>query len=335
MSRVATAAAAATALPPKVEPCEPGWKHAATSLVASAAPIGMPLAERLRERHDVGRDAALLVGEERPRAAHADLDLVEDQQHAALVAELPGARQVVGARHDHAALAEDRLEQERRRGVGESALERGHVVVGHVAESARQRLEADPHLLLAGRGQGRERPAVEGAEGRDDLVAAAAVGVAPAPRQLDRGLVGLGAAVAEEDLVGERVRAEQLREARLGLAVMEVRDVEELGGLGADGIGDRPRCVAEVGDREAGEEIEVLAAVGVPQAGALAADEGHGRPRVGGHQVAIGTDDDVVVAHDAGERGEYSVQRTRLSTKRVAGSAEPPAGPRRPVGRAP
>ena len=55
--------------------------------------------------------------------------------------------------------------------------------------------------------------------------------VAPASRELDRRLVRLGAAVAEEHAVGERVRAEQLGEPRLRLAVVQVRDVEQLRGL--------------------------------------------------------------------------------------------------------
>ena len=45
-------------------------------------------AEALGERHDVGHDAALLVGEQRAGAAHAGLHLVEDQQQPVSVAEL-------------------------------------------------------------------------------------------------------------------------------------------------------------------------------------------------------------------------------------------------------
>ena len=44
-------------------------------------------AERLGERHDVGRNAGPLIGEQLAGAAHAALHLVEDQQQAVLVAQ--------------------------------------------------------------------------------------------------------------------------------------------------------------------------------------------------------------------------------------------------------
>src|SRR5262249_31604024 len=44
-------------------------------------------ADSLRNRHDVGRDAEPVIGEELSGAADAALDLVEDQEQAALVAE--------------------------------------------------------------------------------------------------------------------------------------------------------------------------------------------------------------------------------------------------------
>ena len=90
----ATAAAQASGLPPKVVPCAPGVKAAATRSVAQQRTDRHAAAERLRERHDVGHDARLLVGEERPGAAHAGLDLVEDQQEVAPVGERAQAAQV-------------------------------------------------------------------------------------------------------------------------------------------------------------------------------------------------------------------------------------------------
>ena len=76
----ATAAAHASGLPPKVVPCEPGVKAAATRSVVQQRADRHPAAERLRERHHVGDGVRLLVGEERTGAADAGLDLVEDQQ---------------------------------------------------------------------------------------------------------------------------------------------------------------------------------------------------------------------------------------------------------------
>ena len=57
-------------------------------------------------------------------------------------------------------------------------------------------------------------------------------------------------------------------------------------GLLADCRNDPRVAVPRIVDREPGEEVEVLPAVGVPKPGALAADELHRCPRVGGHRVA-------------------------------------------------
>ena len=48
--------------------------------------------QRLGAGQDVGRDALVLIGEPLAGAAHAGLHLVEDQEHAVLVAQLPQAR---------------------------------------------------------------------------------------------------------------------------------------------------------------------------------------------------------------------------------------------------
>ena len=68
-------------------------------------------AERLGQRHDVGRDAGALVGEQVAGAAHAGLHLVEDQQQAVLVAKFAQRPQERRLDHAHAALAHDRLDQ--------------------------------------------------------------------------------------------------------------------------------------------------------------------------------------------------------------------------------
>ena len=91
--------------------------------------------QRLGARQDVGRDARVLVGEPLARAAHAGLDLVEDQEHAAAIAELAQAREVVGRRDVDPALALDRLDQDRGRLVVEHLGDRVEVVVGHVREA--------------------------------------------------------------------------------------------------------------------------------------------------------------------------------------------------------
>ena len=70
-------------------------------------------------------------------------------------------------------------------------------------------------------------------------------------------------------------------------------------------------CVAEVGDGEAGEEVEILLAVGVPEVRPFAPDERHRRPEIGVHEVRVGALDDVLALHGpaVGKRGILCVTR--------------------------
>ena len=59
-------------------------------------------ADALAERHDVGRDAGVLVVEELAGPAHAGLDLVEDQEEAVRVGERAQLLQELIGRRPHA-----------------------------------------------------------------------------------------------------------------------------------------------------------------------------------------------------------------------------------------
>ena len=85
-SSTALAAATASGLPPKVEPCDPGVMPAAASAVARQAPDRKAAAERFRQRHHVRRHAGALIGKQLAGAAHAGLHFVENQKHALFVA---------------------------------------------------------------------------------------------------------------------------------------------------------------------------------------------------------------------------------------------------------
>ena len=81
----------ASGLPPNVLPCSPGLEDAEHVLVGDdRGHRHDPAAERLAEDEHVGPDALVLARERRPGAAEARLDLVGDEQHAALGAELAG-----------------------------------------------------------------------------------------------------------------------------------------------------------------------------------------------------------------------------------------------------
>src|SRR5439155_305323 len=120
------------------------------------------------------------------------------------------------------AIALDRLDHDGCRLVAHGGLHGGEVAVGDEADAGQQGEEARVVLLLPGGSEGREGAPVEGARGGEDLEAPAALLRAPAPRELHRRLVRLGAAVREEDALGERVPAEERAQLAGGERVVDV-----------------------------------------------------------------------------------------------------------------
>src|SRR5690606_8647038 len=114
-------------------------------------------------------------------------------------------RSVVLGRHVYAPLTLQGLEEHRRGARGGRRLDRLDVVVVDEDEAGERGTEGLAVARRAGRRDGRERAAVEAVVRRDDLVGAVAVLDAPLAGELDRGLVGLGTGVLEEDLVECRV----------------------------------------------------------------------------------------------------------------------------------
>ena len=93
--------------------------------------------------------------------------------------------------------------------------------------------------------------------------------------ELERRLVGLGAAVAQErraQALGRDAR-ERLDGRRAGVAVDDVAEEQQAAGLRLDGRHDARVAVAGQRDGVAAVEVEVLAAVGVPHLRACAADD--------------------------------------------------------------
>ena len=98
----------------------------------------------------------------------------------------------------------------------------------------------------------------------------------PLAHQLDRGLVGLGAGVAQEGALGEaRGRHQLLRQPQRRLAVEDVAGVPEFAGLFHQRGGQLRGAVAQAAHRDAGGEVDVVAALAVPDGGTGAALEDH------------------------------------------------------------
>ena len=198
----------------------------------------------------------------------------------------PGGRlrgaQVARRGHDHAALALDRLQQDRRGRVVDRRGEGLGVAVRHDGDVAGQRPERLGLGRLRGQRQRAHRAAVEAARGDDDAGAAGAAG------HLERRLVGLGAGVGEEDPPGPPgERRAAARPAGSGARRRTSWRRAPGGDLGRDRLDDGRVGVAEGVDGDAGEQVEVAVAVGVPDvAPSPRTKASDGVPYVGHHRGA-------------------------------------------------
>ena len=228
-------------------------------------------------------------------------DLVGDQQHVVLVADLAHPLEVAGRGREAATRVLHRLEEDGRDGVGAldldglgdpvggPAAERLEVAVGAVLEGVgravevrvrhperrgHQRLERLLHPGDAGDGERALRGAVVGDRAADDLVLARLAGelevvLGQLPGRLDR----LAAAGGEEDAVevaGGVVRHPLGQLDRAGVGVGPQRVEGQRRGLLRGGLGQLLATVADLGDEQPGEAVEVAPALGVPDVGAVA-----------------------------------------------------------------
>ncbi len=238
---------------------------------------GQPISQALGERDQVRPDPELLEGEERARAAHPGLYLVDAEQGPDLERELGRRLREGGLERDHAALAEHGLEEEERRVARgrERGLEGFDVIRAGERDAGHERAEAFPLGRLAGGGERPERPSVEAALERHDPGSARRLA-----RDLQRRLVRLGARVAEERLPALEPLREEGREAEHRLRPVQVRGMPEPVELLVGGGERSRRAMPEPDDRDPRHEVEVLTPRVVPDAAALPADDGDVGPRV-------------------------------------------------------
>ena len=230
-------------------------------------------------------DVGPLMGEQLAGAPHAALHLVQPHQDAEFVAGGAEPAQELETRRADAAFALHGFDENAGRLRTDGVAQRIQVVERHVIEAVYLRPEAGEILLVAGRGQHRQRTAVECAVEADDPVALRLAGLRHRlAHHLDHALVGLGPRVAEEHAVGER-RIHQARGQPFGLRhAIQVTGVHDLAGL----LGDRRHqvlvAVTERGGRDPGAEIQHSSAVCRVQPGAFAPLESDVGTVVGGHQ---------------------------------------------------
>ena len=120
--------------PPKVVPMSSILSRSATRLRQQQRGHRKAVAQRLRRRDDVGRDAVEIGAERRAGAPHAALDLIEDQHGAHLVAAPAQRLQHRLADVERAADALHGLDDDRRRVAIDGPLDRGGIVARREAD---------------------------------------------------------------------------------------------------------------------------------------------------------------------------------------------------------
>ncbi len=244
--------------------------------------------ERLRERERVRLHFVELRGEQAPEAAHADLHFIEDQQRAALRAEVAGGGQKFRRRGQHAAFTLHRLDDERGGTVVDRRRKRVDVVERRECEAFRQRREAFFVGRRVGGGECAHRAAVErivAGENRGALFFA----LAPSEfaRELDRGFVCFGAGIAEEDRIKTREFGQTVGQDAGRFVVIEIAAVHERRRLIGDGTGDARMRVTERDHRKAGHHVDVAVPRFIEEIHALAAHDVDLLARVVRHQMRM------------------------------------------------
>src|SRR6185312_8596700 len=107
---------------------------------------------------------------------------------------------------------------------------------------------------------------------------AVAEALAPFSGELDGTLVGLRAAVAEEDVPEARGARHQRGQLRHALVVVGGAAVDQTRGLGGERLHHRRVAVAETVDGPALHEVEILTALAVAQPGAASLHHDDGWP---------------------------------------------------------
>ncbi len=171
---------------------------AATVSATSAAPIGKPPPSALATDTRSGvrpSDGNANISPVRPMPHWISSAMSSAPVRCARLLDRLGQRR----RHrPHAAFALDRLDDDRRRLAGDQPIERRRIVGRRERDAGQQRLERVAVVLVPGHRQRAERAPGERVIEGDELGARLAARVPVAARELQAGLVGLAAAVAEE-----------------------------------------------------------------------------------------------------------------------------------------
>ena len=275
VSRTASAAAHAIGFPPNVLPWSPRRSAVPQSPKPMQAPIGSPPPSPLASVITSGRTPSCWCANQAPvRPIPLWISSSTSSAPASSQACRAACRYPAG-RGDHARLALAWLKEHRGAVRPHRRAQRPGITEGHEPDVNAERPERIPDGTLAGQREGRRGTAVEAVLGRDDdRPWPGAAALLPARRT---SLTAASLASAPELAKNTRPsaaaeKAEQsLGQGDLALVQEQVGGVRDAVHLAGHRLGDGRVGVAERAHRDAGDQVGVLTAIGVPDLAALAA----------------------------------------------------------------
>ena len=211
------------------------------------------------------------------------LHAIQEQQQFFLVAQRAQSEQVFGRGRRDATFALHAFHHDGD-GRGRNRVARGgQIIERDVPEARRCRLETLLDLVLAGRGNARQRASVKGIRRRQDFKPA--FGVTELARELEQAFVGFRTAVGKKTFARADALDELGGEPALRLGEIQVRDVDEFFGLFDERLGDGRVRVAETAHGDARAEVEVTFARDIKQVTARAVAENEVESAIAGHNV--------------------------------------------------
>ena len=234
------------------------------------------------------------MGKELASAAHAALNLVEDQLDAVRVAQIAQTLEALIGQRADPALALHRLDQDggdiRFSGGG---IQRLVVAPGEVNKTWQQGAEAFGHLFRACGGDTGSRAAMERAFEGDDLdPLEVALFIMILARHLDGEFASLCAGIGEKDGIGEGRVHQLVGQRLLGRYLVEVGGVPKVLRLFGQGLDQFRIGMAQRIDRDPRTEIKKPSPVGLDQPRADPFNESQrstviGRQERGDHHVVL------------------------------------------------
>src|SRR6267143_1992964 len=250
-----------------------------------------PARQRLGDGDDIRRRIESLVGETAPGAAEPALNFVGDQSGIVLGGQRMRGEPEIFTYGADATLTLNGFDHQGADGVVEFGFEVSDIIEADELNAGNERSKRLTIFFRIRDGERAERAAVKGIFERQDarfLACTAGLGFCAGvgASKLERAVHGFGAAVGEESTVEARPFREFARERPLITIVKQIREVDGATRLTANHANKARMRVPKRVDRNAAEEIEILAAPGIVQAASPPMREDDGRALVSVHQVA-------------------------------------------------